>query len=139
MRIETPVPVEEMDDEISVSASDLPDKTMRIITQNMLFGLVFIAVAIVLSGVGLISPIAAAFIHEFGAFFVIFNSARLLRFEGKQAVAQAERNSACGRIASIKRAALNDAESSRAIRDRSSVRTDSVLSVRDRHHPGAAH
>jgi hypothetical protein len=25
----------------------------------------------------------AAFIHEFGAFFVIFNSARLLRFEGK--------------------------------------------------------
>jgi Cd2+/Zn2+-exporting ATPase len=90
MRIETPVPVEEMDDEISVSASDLPDKTMRIITQNMLFGLVFIAVAIVLSGVGLISPIAAAFIHEFGAFFVIFNSARLLRFEGKEAVAQAE-------------------------------------------------
>ena len=33
----------------------------------------------------LIPPIAAAFVHEFGAFFVIFNSARLLRFEGKGA------------------------------------------------------
>jgi Cd2+/Zn2+-exporting ATPase len=51
----------------------------------MLCGFVFIAAAIVLSGVGLIPPIAAAFVHEFGAFFVIFNSARLLRFEGKGA------------------------------------------------------
>jgi Cd2+/Zn2+-exporting ATPase len=49
----------------------------------MLCGFAFIAAAIVLSGVGLIPPIAAAFVHEFGAFFVIFNSARLLRFEGK--------------------------------------------------------
>ena len=61
----------------------LSDKTLRIINQNMFCGLAFIGAAIVLSGVGLIPPIAAAFIHEFGAFFVIFNSARLLRFEGK--------------------------------------------------------
>jgi Zn2+/Cd2+-exporting ATPase len=80
--------------DIALMASDLrrvphflalSDKTLRIINQNMLCGFVFIAAAIVLSGVGLIPPIAAAFIHEFGAFFVIFNSARLLRFEGKAA------------------------------------------------------
>jgi hypothetical protein len=50
-----------------------------------LCGFVFIAAAIVFSRVGLIPPVAAAFVHEFGAFFVIFNSARLLRFEGKSA------------------------------------------------------
>jgi Cd2+/Zn2+-exporting ATPase len=80
--------------DIALMASDLrrvphflalSDKTLRIINQNMLCGFVFIAAAIVLSGVGLIPPIAAAFVHEFGAFFVIFNSARLLRFEGKGA------------------------------------------------------
>jgi Cd2+/Zn2+-exporting ATPase len=80
--------------DIALMASDLrrvphflalSDKTLRIINQNMLCGFVFIAAAIVLSGVGLIPPIAAAFVHEFGAFFVIFNSARLLRFEGKSA------------------------------------------------------
>jgi Cd2+/Zn2+-exporting ATPase len=63
----------------------LSDKALRIINQNMLCGFAFIGAAIVLSGVGLIPPIAAAFVHEFGAFFVIFNSARLLRFEGKPA------------------------------------------------------
>jgi len=80
--------------DIALMASDLrrvphflalSDKTLRIINQNMLCGFVFIGAAIVLSGVGLIPPIAAAFVHEFGAFFVIFNSARLLRFEGKSA------------------------------------------------------
>jgi Cd2+/Zn2+-exporting ATPase len=55
----------------------------------MLCGFVFIGAAIVLSGIGLIPPIAAAFIHEFGAFFVIFNSARLLRFEGSEQTAGA--------------------------------------------------
>jgi Cd2+/Zn2+-exporting ATPase len=78
--------------DIALMASDLSrvphflglaDKTLRIINQNMLCGFIFIGAAIVLSGVGLIPPIAAAFIHELGAFFVIFNSARLLRFEGK--------------------------------------------------------
>jgi Cd2+/Zn2+-exporting ATPase len=79
--------------DIALMASDLrrvphflalSDKALRIINQNMLCGFAFIAAAIVLSGVGLIPPIAAAFVHEFGAFFVIFNSARLLRFEGKE-------------------------------------------------------
>jgi Cd2+/Zn2+-exporting ATPase len=62
---------------------ELSERTMRTINQNILCGLVFISVAVLLSGIGLIPPLAAAFVHELGAFFVIFNSARLLRFEGK--------------------------------------------------------
>ncbi|MES2707440.1 MAG: cation-translocating P-type ATPase [Verrucomicrobiota bacterium] len=60
----------------------LSSRTVRIINQNLLCGFVFIAIAITLSSFGFISPIAAAFFHEFSAFFVIFNSARLLRFDG---------------------------------------------------------
>ncbi len=60
----------------------LAGQTLRIVNQNMLCGLAFIGLTLVLSGAGYISPIAAAFVHELGAFFVIFNSARLLKFEG---------------------------------------------------------
>lgn len=60
----------------------LSSRTVRIINQNLLCGFVFIAIAITLSSLGFISPVAAAFFHEFSAFFVIFNSARLLRFDG---------------------------------------------------------
>lgn len=60
----------------------LSARTVGIINGNLLCGLLFIALAIVLSSCGWISPVAAAFFHEFSAFFVIFNSARLLKFEG---------------------------------------------------------
>ena len=60
----------------------LSSKTLRVINQNMLCGVAFIGISIVLSSAGYISPMAASFIHEFGAFFVIFNSARLLKFDG---------------------------------------------------------
>lgn len=60
----------------------LSSRTVQIINQNLLCGFVFIAIAITLSSLGFISPVAAAFFHEFSAFFVIFNSARLLRFDG---------------------------------------------------------
>jgi Cd2+/Zn2+-exporting ATPase len=59
----------------------LSDRTLRIINQNLLWGLAFIALFVGLSAFGLVSPIVAAFLHEFSAFFVIFNSARLLRFD----------------------------------------------------------
>lgn len=62
----------------------LSAKTVGIINQNLLCGFAFIIVAITLSTLGFISPIAAAFFHEFSAFFVIFNSARLLRFDGRE-------------------------------------------------------
>jgi Cd2+/Zn2+-exporting ATPase len=61
----------------------LSSQTLRVVNQNMLCGVLFIGVSIVLSSAGFISPLAASFIHEFGAFFVIFNSARLLKFEGQ--------------------------------------------------------
>jgi Cd2+/Zn2+-exporting ATPase len=59
----------------------LSDRTLRVINQNLLWGFAFIALFVALSAFGVISPIAAAFLHEFSAFFVIFNSARLLRFD----------------------------------------------------------
>jgi Cd2+/Zn2+-exporting ATPase len=78
--------------DIALMASDLArlpqflalsHQTLRIINQNMLCGFLFIIAAIVLSSIGVISPIAAAFVHECGALFVVFNSARLLRFDGQ--------------------------------------------------------
>jgi Cd2+/Zn2+-exporting ATPase len=60
----------------------LSSKTVNIINQNLLCGFAFIIIAIALSSLGFVNPIAAAFFHEFSAFFVIFNSARLLRFDG---------------------------------------------------------
>jgi Cd2+/Zn2+-exporting ATPase len=78
--------------DIAITSSDLrrindflalSDRTLRIINQNMFCGLIFVGIAVALSGIGLVPPIAAAFLHELGAFFVIFNSARLLRFDTK--------------------------------------------------------
>ncbi len=62
----------------------LSAKTVGIINQNLLCGFAFIIIAIALSSLGYVNPIAAAFFHEFSAFFVIFNSARLLRFDGME-------------------------------------------------------
>ncbi|HUJ09731.1 MAG TPA: cation-translocating P-type ATPase [Verrucomicrobiae bacterium] len=59
----------------------LSRRTLQIIHMNLLAGLVFVVLAIIASSLGWVTPIVAAFIHEFGAFFVLLNSARLLRFE----------------------------------------------------------
>ncbi|MEM7515646.1 MAG: cation-translocating P-type ATPase, partial [Planctomycetota bacterium] len=64
----------------------LSRRTMGIIEQNLVFGAVFIALSIILSAAGWVSPIVAALLHEVSAFFVLFNSARLLRFEPHEAV-----------------------------------------------------
>jgi len=63
----------------------LSDRTLRIINQNLLCGFAFIALFVALSAFGIINPITAAALHEFSAFFVIFNSARLLRFDEQSA------------------------------------------------------
>lgn len=68
----------------------LSSKTVSIINQNLLCGFAFIIIAIALSSLGFVNPIAAAFFHEFSAFFVIFNSARLLRFDGMETTGSAE-------------------------------------------------
>lgn len=60
----------------------LSRRTISTINQNLLAGFVLIIGAVTASAAGLVTPIMAAFWHEFSAFFVIFNSARLLRFDG---------------------------------------------------------
>jgi Zn2+/Cd2+-exporting ATPase len=67
---------------------ELSHRTVGTINQNLLCGFAFILIAITLSALGYIPPVLAAFVHEFSAFFVIFNSARLLRFDGLEAVAE---------------------------------------------------
>ncbi len=59
----------------------LSRRTISTINWNILFGFFFIALFMIVSMLGLVSPILAAFLHEFSAFFVIFNSARILRIE----------------------------------------------------------
>lgn len=63
---------------------ELSGRTVAIVNQNLLCGMLFIAAAIVLSSAGWIPPVAAAFFHELSAFFVIFNGARLLRFRSQE-------------------------------------------------------
>ncbi len=58
----------------------LSRRASKVVHQNLLFGIVFIVVFEVLAGFGLISPILGALLHMVGATFVIFNSARLVRF-----------------------------------------------------------
>jgi Cd2+/Zn2+-exporting ATPase len=57
----------------------LSRQTFRIINQNIFFGLLFIVFFIVASSLGWVNPVVAALLHELSAFFVIFNSARLLK------------------------------------------------------------
>ena len=49
------------------------------VNQNLLFGLVFMIGGLSLAGMGLMTPVMAAILHNVGSFFVIFNSARLVR------------------------------------------------------------
>jgi Cd2+/Zn2+-exporting ATPase len=58
----------------------LARQTRWIINQNLIFGILFIVVGLTLSGFGLLSPIIGAILHNLGAFVIIFNSARLVRF-----------------------------------------------------------
>ena len=61
---------------------ELSRRTVATINQNLLCGFALIIGAVTASAAGLITPVMAAFWHELSAFFVIFNSARLLRFDG---------------------------------------------------------
>ncbi len=64
----------------------LSRRTIATINQNLLAGFVLIIGAVTASAAGLVTPVMAAFWHEFSAFFVIFNSARLLRFDGLDSI-----------------------------------------------------
>ncbi len=52
----------------------------RIVIQNLLFGGFLVAAGLVAAGMGWLSPVVAAIIHNLGSFLVIFNSARIVRF-----------------------------------------------------------
>ena len=64
----------------------LSRRAVGIINQNLICGFIFILTSIVISSLGYVNPILAAFIHEFSAFFVIVNSTRLLRYDPAEAV-----------------------------------------------------
>ena len=50
-----------------------------VINQNFLFGILFVILVIIGGAIGRIHPIMAAILHNVGALFVVFNSARLVR------------------------------------------------------------
>ncbi len=58
----------------------LSRRTRAIVNQNLLFALVFIISGLTLAGLGVLLPITAAVMHVAGSLFVIFNSARLVRY-----------------------------------------------------------
>ena len=58
----------------------LARKTKLIINENLIFGVIFITGGLTLSGFGLLTPVIGAVLHNIGAFVIVFNSARLVRF-----------------------------------------------------------
>lgn len=51
----------------------------NVINQNFLFGILFVILVMIGGAIGQIHPITAAILHNIGALFVVFNSARLVR------------------------------------------------------------
>ena len=58
----------------------LSRQTTRVISQNLVFGVLFILVVMPLSASGAITAVPAALLHTVASAIVIFNSARLVRF-----------------------------------------------------------
>ena len=58
----------------------LSRRTISVVHQNLLFGISFIVVLLVLSALDWIKPVTGAILHFVAAVAVIFNSARLVRF-----------------------------------------------------------
>jgi Cd2+/Zn2+-exporting ATPase len=57
----------------------LSRKSQMIINQNLAFGMLFVFGGMILSVIGLMSPILAAILHAGSTLIIIFNSARLVR------------------------------------------------------------
>jgi Cd2+/Zn2+-exporting ATPase len=58
----------------------LSRKAIGVVHQNMMFGIVFITISLILSGLGAITPVLGAVLQLAAALAVVFNSARLVRF-----------------------------------------------------------
>lgn len=63
---------------------DLARRTRRVIYQNLVLSVSISVTMIALSAFGVISALAGAILHNFGAFAVLLNSSRILREEKKQ-------------------------------------------------------
>jgi len=57
----------------------LSRRTLNVIRQNIAFSAVLNILSVLAAGLGLISPIGGALLHESGAMAVILNAVRLLR------------------------------------------------------------
>ena len=58
----------------------LSRRTIHVVHQNLIFGVIFIVCLLILAGLGKIPPVWGALLHVAASSFVIFNSARLVRF-----------------------------------------------------------
>jgi Cd2+/Zn2+-exporting ATPase/Cu+-exporting ATPase len=58
----------------------LSRKTKSIIYQNLVIASSISAVMLLLAGTGIVTPLLGAFLHNIGAFMVLLNSSRLLKF-----------------------------------------------------------
>jgi len=58
----------------------LSRKTRRVITQNLLFGIIFIVLGVAAAAAAWLPAVYAAFLHFLGSLIVVFNSARLVRY-----------------------------------------------------------
>ena len=58
----------------------LSRRAIGVVHQNLLFGVSVIVMLLVLASLGLVTPVLGALLHMVAAAFVIFNSARLVRF-----------------------------------------------------------
>jgi len=67
---------------------ELSRRTISVIRQNMIVGILFIVGFLGLAGAGYVSPVAAAAMHIVSGLIVVFNSARLVR--SGEAIEQAE-------------------------------------------------
>ena len=60
---------------------DLAKKTKKTIYQNLVLSIVISVVMIALSAFGIISALAGSILHNLGAFAVLINSSRILRYD----------------------------------------------------------
>ena len=59
-------------------AVKLAQKTKSVIYQNIILAFCVSVVMVFLAGAGIVTPIAGALLHNIGAFFILFNSGRIL-------------------------------------------------------------
>ncbi len=62
--------------------------TRRVVTQNLIFGALFVVTVMSLGAFDIVTPIWAAILHTASSFVVVFNSARLVRFGEERATHQ---------------------------------------------------